>query len=197
MNLAWFHNYYQFHDIRTRLDINDNFRDWPKVHYIFRNYKPEVIYSVGPYPLNLLGIIARSPNIKLTDALRSTLGMPDLMFYDYDHINEKYDNITFDEWAKEKDVARDFYEIVLEPALSVTLNERTIFSAAEMLAYMQIYFLSNSESDGREVAKINYEDAILKPWKNYLRKLNVKYIIEYFYNIINELDISLTFMHLF
>ena len=43
-----------------------------------------------------------------------------------------------------------------------------------MLAFMQIYFLSNSESDGREVAKINYEDAILKPWKDYLRSKNVK-----------------------
>ena len=96
------------------------------------------------------------------------------MFYDFNHINEKYDNITFDEWAQEKKVAQDFYDIVLKPALSVTLNEREIFSAAEMLAFMQIYFLSNSESDGREVAKINYEDAVLKPWKNYLKNKNVK-----------------------
>jgi hypothetical protein len=136
--------------------------------------KPEVIYSVGPYPLNLLGIIARSPNIKFTDAIKSTLGLPDLMFYDFNHVNEKYDNITFDEWAQEKKVAQDFYDIVLKPALSVTLNEREIFSAAEMLAFMQIYFLSNSESDGREVAKINYEDAVLKPWKDYLKNKNVK-----------------------
>jgi hypothetical protein len=100
--------------------------------------------------------------------------MPDLMFYDFEHINEKYDNITFDEWAKEKKVDQRFYDIVLRPTLSVTLNEREIFSAAEMLAFMQIYFLSNSESDGREVAKINYEDAILKPWKDYLRSKNVK-----------------------
>ena len=100
--------------------------------------------------------------------------MPDLMFYDFHKVNEKYDNITFGEWATEKKVQKDFYEIVLEPALSVTLNERTIFSAAEMLAFMQIYFLSNSESDGREVAKINYDAAILKPWKDYLKSLNVK-----------------------
>jgi len=136
--------------------------------------KPEVIYSVGPYPLNLLGIIARSPNLKWSDAIKSTLGLPDLMFYDFDHINQKYDNITFDEWAKEKKVDQKFYDIVLRPTLSVTLNEREIFSAAEMLAFMQIYFLSNAESDGREVAKINYEDAVLKPWKDYLRSKNVK-----------------------
>ena len=96
------------------------------------------------------------------------------MFYDYDHINAKYDNITFEDWATEKKLDKAFYEIVLEPALSVTLNEKTIFSAAEMLAYIQIYFLTNSEADGREVTTMNYEDAILKPWKDYLKKLGVK-----------------------
>ena len=52
---AWFHSYYQFKDIRARLNIDDNFRVWPEVHFVFRKYKPEVIYSKGPYPINLLG----------------------------------------------------------------------------------------------------------------------------------------------
>jgi isorenieratene synthase len=171
---AWFHNYYQFKDIRNRLNINSNFRNWAKVNFIFKEYKPEVIYSQGPYPLNLLGIIERSPNLKLTDALLSTLSLPDLIFFDYDHMFEKYDNITFHQWAQEKKVSKPFYDIIMQPALSVTLNERDIFSAAEMLTFMQIYFLTNSESDNREVPTVNYYQAVLKPWTDYLEKHNVK-----------------------
>ena len=102
------------------------------------------------------------------------LGLPDLMFYDFDHINAKYDNITYVEWVKEKKIPQDIYDIILQPPLSVTLNERDLFSAAEMLAYIQIYFLSSTESNGHDVTKINNDDAILKPWKSYLRNLNVK-----------------------
>lgn len=171
---AWFHNYYQFKDIRDRLNINDNFRKWPKVHFIYKQYKPEVIYSEGPYPLNLLGIIERSPNLKMSDAIASTLSLPDMVFYDFDKIYAKYDNISFREWAVEKHVAQDFYDIIMQPSLSVTLNDRANFSAAEMLAFMQIYFLSNSESDNREVATINYYAAVLKPWTDYLLKKNVR-----------------------
>ena len=79
------------------------------MYYKFRNYNPEIIYTVGPYPLNLIGIIERSPNLKLTDAIKTVLGLPDLMFYDFNHINEKYDNITYIEWVKEKKIPQDIY----------------------------------------------------------------------------------------
>ena len=171
--LAWFHNYYQFKDIRNRLNINGNFRRWDKVHYVFKNYKPEIIYSEGPYPLNLLGIVARSPNLKFSDGIVSMLGMPDLIFFDFDEIYQKYDNITFHQWALEKKVAKDFYDIIMDPALSITVNDRELFSAAEMLMYMQMYFLTNSESDYRELANVNFQEGILTPWTNYLKSKNV------------------------
>lgn len=47
---AWFHNYFNFDNILTRLDLQKNFKPWDKVDYIFRNYKPESIYSEGEYP---------------------------------------------------------------------------------------------------------------------------------------------------
>lgn len=172
---AWFHNYYQFQNIRTRLNINSHFRKWDKVDFVYRNYKPEVIYSEGPYPLNLLGIVSRSPNLKLTDMILSVLSLKDLMFFDYNTVFEKYDNISFRDWATNHHVAQDFYDIIMQPALSVTLNEKTIFSAAEMLTFMQIYFLTNSNSDNREVTTINYYDAILKPWIDHLAQFNVRF----------------------
>lgn len=172
--LAWFHNYHQFRDIRQRLAINSNFRVWPKVHFIYKNYKPEVIYSDGPYPLNLFGIIMRSPNLKWSDMFSSSLCLPDLLYFDYDKVFEKYDNLTFAEWAKEKKVAESFYKIIMQPSLSVTLNEQEIFSAAEMLSFMQIYFLTNAKADGREVLTTNFHDGIIQPWLDHLSARNVQ-----------------------
>ena len=160
--------------MRDRLGINANFRKWAKVHFVYQHYKPEVIYSEGPYPLNLLGIVARSPNLGLATMIESTLSLPDLMFYNFDTVFDQYDNITFAQWAEEKKVTKPFYDIIMQPALSVTLNEQGIFSAAEMLTFMQIYFLTNSESDNREGATTNYYDAVFKPWAIHLQTNGVK-----------------------
>jgi isorenieratene synthase len=171
---AWFHNYFQFKDIRNRLNINSNFRKWDKVHFVYQSYLPEVLYSEGPYPLNLLGIINRSPNLKYSDIFKSFESLHDLMYFDFDKVFEKYDNISFAQWAQEKKVTKSFYDIIMQPALSVTLNEQGIFSAAEMLTFMQIYFLSNAQSDQREVTTKNFFDAILNPWEFYLLKNNAR-----------------------
>jgi hypothetical protein len=40
----------------------------------------------GPYPLNLLSIIHNSPNLKLSDAIKSTLALPDLIYYNYETV---------------------------------------------------------------------------------------------------------------
>lgn len=157
------------------MNINANFKPWNTVDFIFKDYLPEKIYSEGIYPFNLLGVVFRSPNLNLLDSMLCSLSMPDLFFYDFDTVYEKYDNITFDEWAKLKYVNKKFYEIVLQPALSITLNEREQFSAAEMLMMQQVYFLSTPESDKREVTTINYYDAVLKPWSDYLKSKGAKY----------------------
>jgi isorenieratene synthase len=165
---VWFNNYHNLKDIRDRLNVNDNFQSWDKVDYVFRTYKPEQIYSEGPYPLNLLGIVSRSPNLSLTDAIKSILALPDLTFYNYDNVWRDWDNITFIEWAQEKHVPQNFYDIIMDPALSVTLNDRTTLSAAEILTYIQLYFLSDPNADKREVANVDHGTAILHPWADQL-----------------------------
>jgi hypothetical protein len=119
-------------------------------------------------------VVLRSPNLHISDAILSSESLADLLWFDFDSVNSKYDNISFREWADEKHVAAPFYDIILQPALSVTLNERDIFSAAEMLSFQQIYFLTNEDADVRQVTKINYYHAILKPWVDYLESKNVK-----------------------
>ena len=44
-----------------------------------------------------------------------------------------------------------------------------------MLMMQQVYFLSTPESDKREVTTINYYDAVLKPWSDYLKSKGAKY----------------------
>ena len=121
-----------------------------------------------------MGIIARSPNLRLTDAIKSLIGLPDMLYFDYDTVFDKWDNITFHEWAELKHVAKDFYDIILQPALSVTLNERETFSAAEMLTFIQLYFLSDSNADKRETIKSNFYDGLLKPWIDRLAQFNTR-----------------------
>ena len=193
---AWFYNYFQFKDIRDRLKINGNFKKWHTVDFVFRNFKPESVYGSGPYPFNLIGVVLRSNNLNMLDAIKSSIGNLyffmlkiqmqtklkilfkkgsfDLMFYEYDTAFAKYDNISFNEWARIKNIDKKFYEIMLKPALSVTVNEGETFSAAEMLMIQQIYFLSSAESDQREVTNINYYHGILKPWVDYLERKEVK-----------------------
>ncbi|XP_033112363.1 uncharacterized protein LOC117113187 [Anneissia japonica] len=52
----------------------------------------------------------------------------------------------------------------MKPILSVTLNRRDIFCAAEMLTYNQIYFLSDATADHRLICTKNFGDAVIGPW---------------------------------
>lgn len=63
-------SYFTLRDIRERLNVNHNFREWNKVEYIFRDYKPETIASEGPYPINILRLLFQSPNLKLDAAMK-------------------------------------------------------------------------------------------------------------------------------
>ena len=53
----------------------------------------------------------------------------------------QYDNISFADWAQLKHVDKPFYDIIMQPSLSVTLNEKNIFSAGEMLMFQQVHII--------------------------------------------------------
>jgi hypothetical protein len=76
----------------------------------------------------------------------SAFSLPDMLFYDFDRVNQNYDDITFREWADKKWVSKPFYDIMLQPALSVTLNERENFSAAESIIIQLYGFNSRYEN---------------------------------------------------
>jgi len=168
---SWFHNYWQFKDIRARLGIDANFAPWKIAHYIFRKYKPENVYSTGPYPLNMLGVLERSPNLHLSDAIKSSLANQDLMNYDFDRVNAELDNITFDEWAVLRKVDTAFYDILYRPIIQVTVNQRETVSATYMLELMQLYFLSDAKADEREICNKPWAQCVIEPWAAKLRSL--------------------------
>lgn len=170
----WFDNYHVFKNIRHRLGVNHNFRPYEAVHFAFRDYKPERLSSDPPvYPLNLVNLVLKSPNLSLKDAIEQFRGLSEVMYYDHDKIYAKYDGITFKEWAEEKGISKKFYELILEPAASVTLNDPDKVSAAEMIQFMHTYFLSQPAAMNREVTTTDHGTALIEPWAAKLRSLDV------------------------
>ena len=81
---AWFRTYPVLQDIIDRLGIRDNFKDEREVTFTFPDYKPEVL-KVDPkaHLVNMLGIILRSPNLSLLDAIGALPGILPAFFYDH------------------------------------------------------------------------------------------------------------------
>ncbi len=170
----WFDNYFVFKDIRNRLGINHHFRPYDVVDFKFRDYKPEGLVSRPPvYPLNMVALLQRSPNLAIFDALEQFRGLLEVMNYDHEKMQKKYDGVTFADWAKSKGISKKFYELILEPAASVTLNDPDKISAAEMLQMMHTYFISHPRAMNREVTTTDHATAVLDPWRQRLEDLGV------------------------
>ncbi|XP_030848106.1 uncharacterized protein LOC115926827 [Strongylocentrotus purpuratus] len=171
---AWFYNYYTFKDIRHRLGINDNFQRWGANHFRFRNYKDEVMESKGPYPLNVIATLLKSPNFKVSDIFDIVRISVFFAYYNHDTVYQRYGNITFDEWTEIEGVPTWFADTVLRPALSVTFNERTVLNAAEILMYSHFYFTGDSKADQRSIATVDHRTAVFDPWERRLKSLGAK-----------------------
>ena len=171
----WFHQYYNFFDILTRLGtLQTSFVPFDQVYYQFDTYKPELVSSVGPYPINLLGIIKNSPNLNLLDAIATVGAVKDIIFYDHASNWQRFDHISFFDWSKKTHVNRAFWDIIMEPAASVTLNDPPKLSAAEMLLYMHYYFIGNPKAFRRMIPNVDHGTAVIDPWVARLKSLGAR-----------------------
>lgn len=171
----WFDNYHVFKNIRDRLGVNTNFRPYNAVEFMFRDYEKEVIKSEPPiYPLNLLNILKNSPNMNVLDAAGTLNTIREVLFYNHKKNYERLDNITFVDLARQRRVNKKFYDIVMEPAASVTLNDPMKISAAEMCMYMHLYFLSHPKAFNREVTTTDHYNGLLRPWVERLKSFGTK-----------------------
>ncbi|MEE2788419.1 MAG: FAD-dependent oxidoreductase [Myxococcota bacterium] len=170
----WFHNYHNFRDIQKRLGIDDQFRPYDDVHFRFRDYKDEILKSEPPvYPLNLIALLERSPNFNFFSAFRMLRLLPAVAGYDHDTIYERLDNTTFENWAENR-VSKKFYDIIMQPAASVTLNDPERVSAAEMILYMHLYFMGDPRAMNRTVCNVDHATGCINPWVRYLSDLGVR-----------------------
>lgn len=171
----WFDNYRTFADLRHRLGLNDAFRPYDQVDFVFRTYRPERLESTPKvFPLNLVGIIDRSPNLDWDDITGSIGILPDLFQFNFRRVFERLDGITFDEWKRRTGVTRRFDDVILQPAAHVTLNRVEELSAAEMVLYQHLYFTSQPFAFDREVTTVDHGTAVIDPWVARLRQLGVQ-----------------------
>ena len=169
----WFHNYFCCKDIIKRLGVKKYFRDYRFVNVYFSDYKPEVIQSKPAiYPLNLISILKRSPNVGLLDMRHLMKIIPDLMYFDYDTVYDRLDSITFEEWAKTHGVTKKIFSILFEPGASVTINDPKTISAAELVMWTHYFFIGHPKAMWREIAIEDHWNALLKHWQRHLEENN-------------------------
>jgi isorenieratene synthase len=170
----WFDNYRTFRDIRHRLGIDHHFRPYTTVNFQFRNYRPERLESTPKvFPLNLVGIVDRSPNLDWDDVFGSLGVLPDLMQFRLAGLYDRLDDVSFLEWIQRRRVAPAFRDVIMLPAATVTLNRVADLSAAEMVLYQHLFFLSQPFAFDREVTTTDHGTAVIDPWVARLRSLGV------------------------
>jgi isorenieratene synthase len=170
----WFDNYRTFADIRHRLGIDHLFRPYTAVDFVFDDYLPERLESTPKvFPLNLAGIIERSPNLTWDDVIGSIGILPDLLGFEYAGLDDRLDHETFLGWIERNRVTPAFRDVVFLPAAHVTLNRVQDLSAAEMLLYQHLYFTSQPFAFDREVTTVDHATAVIDPWVERLRSLGV------------------------
>lgn len=172
----WFFQYYNFQNILERLGVwETKFRDFKEVYFEFKPpLKPEVIRSEGPYPLNLIKLLADSPNLNLLTAAGVLGAIGDVVFYNHFLNNKRLDNLTFEEWMDRGFVNKTFRNVVLRPAASVTLNDPQKVSAAEMVMFQHLYFLGHPRAFHRKVTTTDHESAVIRPWAERIKALGGK-----------------------
>lgn len=168
----WFYQYYNFEQILKDLGVwEKNFRDFNEVFFTFKDYKEEVIKSTGAYPINLLNIVKDSPNLSMLNALQTFRALPDIIFYNHKNHFAKFDNLNFFDWAKDTGVNKKFFDVIMEPAASVTLNDPEKISASEMILNMHFYFIGHPKAFQRKISKIDHGSAVIVPWAERLKEL--------------------------
>ncbi|XP_033628254.1 15-cis-phytoene desaturase, chloroplastic/chromoplastic-like [Asterias rubens] len=175
---AWFHNFHNARDIISRLGVEDNFQRWEVHDLMYKNYQPERMYSHGIFPLNLAGMIYRSPNLNILEILFWLRCAWDFINYNHDTNFKRWDAITFDEYMDMFDIHRGFYDIVLEPGMKASYQDKAMLSAAEMFQFSHMFYVSNPKADYRDLAKMNQATAIMTPWADRLKSLGVRIELE-------------------
>lgn len=175
----WFYHYHTCKDVIRKLGVDKYFRPYRKVSVAFRKYKQEIIRSEPAlYPINLIAILLRSPNLSLFDIKYLLEVIPDLMYFKFENVFKELDNISYLEWAKRRGISEKVFAILFEPAASVTINDPQTISAAELVMWTHYFFIGHPKSMWREIAVDNHAKVLLDPWLKRLKKLGAKVLLD-------------------
>jgi carotenoid phi-ring synthase / carotenoid chi-ring synthase len=145
------------------------------VYLHFETYQNETLeIKPNAHLLNLIGILIRSPNVNLFDAIKSLRGMIPVFFYNHQQVIAKYDHLTMTEYAKKTGISDNFYNTFIKTILTVSINRMSSISAAQVLQLMWVFFLCRPDAMRRVVPTDNHYISIFEPFVNHLEKLGVK-----------------------
>jgi carotenoid phi-ring synthase / carotenoid chi-ring synthase len=145
------------------------------VYLHFENYQSETLQiKPNAHLLNLIGILIRSPNVNLLDAIQSLWSMIPVFFYNHQRVIEKYDHLTMNEYAAKTGISKTFYDTFIKTILTVSINRMSSISAAQVLQLMWVFFLCRPDAMQRVVPTDNHYLSIFVPFVNHLEKLGVK-----------------------
>lgn len=140
----------------------------------FENYEEEILTaSPNAHLLNMLGIVWRSPNVNMLDAIKSAPGMLSLFFYNHEKVIKKLDHLTMVEYSQGK-IAKPFFDTFIKTVLTVSLNRTEDISAAQALHLMWTFFIRKPDAMLRVVPTDNHYNSIMLPFRNHLESLGVK-----------------------
>jgi len=145
----------------------------------FENYGEEVLEAKpNAHLLNMLGIVWRSPNVTMWDAIKSAPGMLSLFFYNHERVFRKFDHLTMVEYSKGK-IAKPFFDTFIKTVLTVSLNRTEDISAAQALHLMWTFFIRKPDAMLRVVPTDNHYTSIMLPFRDHLAQMGVKIHLEY------------------
>ncbi len=151
----------------------------------FENYEQEILTaSPNAHLLNMLGIVWRSPNVNILDAMKSAPGMLSLFFYNHEKVIKKLDHLTMVEYSQGK-IAKPFFDTFITTVLTVSLNRTEDISAAQALHLMWTFFIRKPDAMLRVVPTDNHYNSIMLPFRNHLESLGVKIHLGHRVNNIN------------
>ncbi|MEL6440003.1 MAG: FAD-dependent oxidoreductase [Cyanobacteria bacterium J06621_8] len=175
----FFHNVYDYlMQKMEEVGADRNLQAVNEVLLEFENYKPEILEVKPNLPLlNMLGIVWRSPNITILDAIKSAAGvgvLSPLFFYNHEKIFRQLDDISMVDYCKQKGVSQTFFDTLVKTGLTVSLNRIEDISAAQALHMMWTFFLRKPDAMLRQVPTDNHYKSIIVPFRTHLEKLGVK-----------------------
>lgn len=176
----FFHNVYDYLMQKIiEVGADHNLEPVNEVLLEFENYEQEILEAQpNAHLLNMLGIVWRSPNVNMLDAIKSAPGMLSLFFYNHERVMKKLDHLTMVEYSRNR-IAKPFFDTFIKTVLTVSLNRTEDISAAQALHLMWTFFIRKPDAMLRVVPTDNHYTSIMLPFRHHLEQLGVKIHLGY------------------